>query len=359
MLVDREYLESLTPVEVERIKAYIDQVYKTKVTDKTTNEENLVTSVHCCPHCGSVHYVKNGFNPHHRQKYLCRDCHSVFLATTGTIFSHSSVTYEQWITLIACEINRNTLREEEVAIGLTKTTCFHMRHKLYEAASRIVDSQKLSGQIELDPTYTKINLKGRKPKDMPRFSKKRGKGIKLVDKHLRGISHHKVCLVTAIDENDNMLFKIAGLGPEKREFLTPLGCYFTPGSTVICDEKRCLETFVREQGMTPEVIRTHGFKSDKGNTLADVNQLHQELSDLISRRHGVSSRHMQGYMDWLIYRKQLKYRVEGRRQKVESYVNVMTETVRLITKELFRIPLPIDLYAAYGEYHFGIFANIN
>jgi hypothetical protein len=71
-----------------------------------------------------------------------------------------------------------------------------------------------------------------------------------------------------------MIFEIAGLGPEGKEFLDPLSTCFCSNSTVICDQNRCLETFIKEQRMTPKVIMMYRFKSDKGNSLPDVNQLH-------------------------------------------------------------------------------------
>lgn len=43
--------------------------------------------------------------------------------------------------------------------------------------------------------------------NMPRYSKKTSKG-----KGIKGISYHKVCVVSSIDENDNLLLKIVGLG---------------------------------------------------------------------------------------------------------------------------------------------------
>ena len=72
----------------------------------------------------------------------------------------------------------------------------------------------MKGNIELDPAYTKIKLKGTKPENMLGLSKHRGKHKSFFTKDIRGISGHKICLVTAIDENDNMLFKIGGLGGE-------------------------------------------------------------------------------------------------------------------------------------------------
>ncbi len=43
---------------------------------------------------------------------------------------------------------------------------------------------------------------------MPRYSKKRTS----TTSPYRGISHHKICVVSSIDEDDNLLLEIVGLG---------------------------------------------------------------------------------------------------------------------------------------------------
>ena len=93
-----------------------------------------------------------------------------------------------------------TLDNEAHILGTSKTTCFYKRHKLYHAASEIMACQKLSGEVEMDTQYKSINLKGTRPQNMPKYSKKRGK-----QDAYRGISHHKVAIVCATDENDHMM----------------------------------------------------------------------------------------------------------------------------------------------------------
>ena len=230
MLINQDFINRLTPVEVSFLRIGIDKLYKEKVTPDTTNYENVSSHVTCCPHCGSVHFVKNGFNPHHKQKYRCKDCRSVFMATTGTMFTHSKTNFDTWSNFIAGELNSLTLEQQSVATGLSMTTCFNMRHKLHQAASRIQNETVLSGEVELDPTYTSINLKGTKPKNMPRLSKRRGKRryrqSSLYGNALPGTSHHKVCIVAAIDEHDNMLFKVGGLGRESFSILNQFRNHF-------------------------------------------------------------------------------------------------------------------------------------
>ena len=348
MAIDINYLETLSAAEIDMINAYIYELYRNKVNHNTENYENLKDEVRCCPHCGSVRIVKNGFNPKRRQKYRCKECRSVFLPTTGTLFTHSKVTYAIWTQFIACEINGLSLSEEAVATGLTRTTCFSMRHKLYSAVPQLKEHQ-LSGQIELDPVYAEINLKGTKAQNMPRLRKKRGLSKKSTGE-LRGISHHKVCIISAIDENDNILLKIAGIGVERKEYLDKYAKYFKPGSECIVDEKRCLETFAMEHGMKADVIPTTAFKSRKGRTLADINQIHQSISDLQRRKHGVSLRHLQGYLDWLVFCKYLRYRIKDTRRKVESYMTVMVKQILFTTRQVCLLHMPVDLSLAYdGE----------
>lgn len=128
------------------------------------------------------------------------------MATTGTMFTHSRTSFNTWSSFIAGELNGLTLEQETVATELSIVTCFNMRHKLYKPISKVQKNVVLSDDVELDPSYTSINLKGTKPENMPRMSKHRGK-YKAAPyfHHQKGTSHHKICIVAAIDENDNML----------------------------------------------------------------------------------------------------------------------------------------------------------
>ena len=67
MRITQDFLNHLSPVELSFIRTGIDKLYKEKVTPDTTNYENIESHVQRCPHCGSVHFVKNGFNPKHNR----------------------------------------------------------------------------------------------------------------------------------------------------------------------------------------------------------------------------------------------------------------------------------------------------
>ena len=350
-MLNREFLEKLTPVEIQLVHQYIDRLFKNKINSNTKNAENLEGAIECCPYCGSSHIVKNGHDRKtERQKYLCRECRKYFMASRNTFFFHSKVSYYTWITFIACEVVGLTLRDEAQITGVSTTTCFNMRHKLHDALRDDQDRQKQEGLVEIDATYTSINLKGWKT-GMPRISKKRGKHKPDPNhKNLRGISHHKVCMITAVDEKDHILFKIAGLGPESLEKYEKYSSNFSENCKLVCDDRVCIQNFAGNNSLKCDVIPSGSFKSESGNTLATINQLHQSFSEMIRKKHGVGTRHLQGYIDWLLMTKQMKYQIESKKMNTQIYMNIMKIPSSFSTKEVNSLPLPVNLYEAYHEY---------
>ena len=135
-MLNKDFLETLTPVEIQMVHQYINILFKNKITSTTSNYENLETSVDECPYCHCKHIVRNGHNNKTgRQRYLCKnkECGHTFEATTNTFFSHSKAKYQTWLTFIGCEVVGLSLRHESVINGVSVTGCFNMRHKLYNA----------------------------------------------------------------------------------------------------------------------------------------------------------------------------------------------------------------------------------
>lgn len=355
-MIDREFIKNLTPVELELIASYVHKLVKDKINDKTDNHTNLDSNVKCCPYCKSKHYVKNGFNKGKRQKYLCKDCKKIFLSTTNTIFSRSRIPYCEWTNFIASEVNGLTLSQEAIQISKSITTCFYMRHKLYRAISDLIESQILSNHIEMDFTYHKINLKGTKPYNMPRLSKKRGKS----DKHdsTKGISNHKICIFTAVDSNDNIINKIAGLGCETYDKLMQFNKYFSKGSLIISDSKSSNDKFAKSIKADIDRIPHKKHTTKYGNSIASVNQIHMELKELNRKKKGISTRHLPDYLNWYSFLKKLIYSYEAKVRKTQSYMDVMNSFKTLNNKDVCHIPMPIDLYKAYKDYRYGVFASL-
>lgn len=142
-------------------------------------------------------------------------------------------------------------QESALKCGISAPQAFFLRHKLQEAIGEILDGIALSGRVEMDGKFFRINLKGTKPENMPRPSKHRGGGS--VD------PNHRVMTIWAIDENDNMVAKIVGLGPESREKIDKMLPRLKGCTTLVTDDKSCYESFARTMGSGTS-------KSNRGRT---------------------------------------------------------------------------------------------
>ena len=87
--------------------------------------------------------------------------------------------------------------------------------------------------------------------------------------------------------------------------------------------------------------------------------MHTEAKEMIRNKKGISTRHLQAYLDWLVFRKRLRYTLDMRKRKDETYMETMREKIPFINTEIVKLPQPIDLYKLYGTYNFGIYMNIN
>lgn len=205
-----------------------------------------------------------------------------FSNTTDIIYHKSNKQYLLWKHFIACEINGLSFAQTSIQIEKCRTTCFNMRHKLYKAIQSLAISTILSGLVEIDAAYTSINLKGTKPDKMPRHSKKRGSKAAYSE-----ISHHKICLITAIDEQDNMLFRIGGLGPESYEIYSKYKDCFNNVTRLVSDSKASIRLFAESLNCQIEQIpvlpNKKRYVTNNGKTISNVNQLHSEFSVLITK----------------------------------------------------------------------------
>ena len=80
----------------------------------------------------------------------------------------------------------------------------------------------------------------------------------------------------------------------------------------------------------------------------------QDIMDIRSRTKSFS-----GYLDWILIRKRLRYTLEMTKWKSAAYMDTMQELIPFTAGDIVKLPMPVDLYEAYGSYHYGIFACIN
>ena len=103
------------------------------------------------------------------------------------------------------------LKDEVHFLSISMTKCFYMRHKLYHAATEIINHQIISGKIKVDTQYLSLTLKGTCPIICQDTLKRDGQSA------FRGISHHKISVICAVDDDDHMIMNVSGLGSKSFE----------------------------------------------------------------------------------------------------------------------------------------------
>lgn len=298
-----------------------------------------------CEKCGCKLY-KNGKTKNGIQKYICSGCKATLSETTNTIICHSKLSFEVWKNIIDNLLNGFSIRRIAEENNISNYTSFRLRHKILYALKQFVENIKLSGNIQSDEKYFSINLKGTKKENMPRYSKKRtskGNGIK-------GISHHKVCVVSSIDENDNLLLKVAGLGRCTTDMLKEtLGQKLDNAKSINADSASAYQDFCEENYLTLNAIPS-GFHSDGIFNISEINGVHSQLETWLCKFKGVSTRHLQEYLDWFTYIFTMKKRFMLNRIKTESYSQLLINDNYIKSNDILKIEMPVDLNIAYVEY---------
>ncbi len=344
-----ELIKDFDPITIIEFKNYLLENLTELFSNKNSNSKiisNNQTEIRCCNKCGSILY-KNGKTKTGVQKYICSECKHTISETTGTITYCSKLSFCVWKNIIDNLLDGFSIRRIAEENDISVPTSFQLRHKVLFALDNYIKNIQLENSAQSDEKYFKINLKGTRPKNMPRFSKKRtSKG-----NSTRGISHHQVCVISVIDENDNLFFKIGGLGRGTTQMLDDS---ITPhlGSIkkIIADSATAYQEFCKNHNLELIAIPS-GFHNDGVYNIAEINGVHSQLETWISKFRGVSIRHLQQYLNWFAYIFMMKKRFELKKIKIESYKNIIIDNNYIKSNSIFKFPMPIDLNIAYAEYH--------
>lgn len=343
-----ELIKGLDPVSIIEFKNYLLENLTQLCYEKDSNSK--VISSHrknelFCEKCECKFY-KNGKTKNGVQKYICPGCKNTISETTNTIIHYSKLPFEVWSNVIDNLLDGFSLRRIAEENNISVLTSFRIRHKVLLALKTFVNNIELSGEIQSDEKYFSINLKGTKPNNMPRFSKKRTS----TSSPYRGISHHKICVVSSIDEDDNLLLKITGLGRCTTEMLEDsLGKKLKNAKSINADSASAYQEFCLTHNLKLNAVPS-GFHSNGEINIAEINGVHSQLEIWLSKFRGVSTRHLQEYLDWFVYIFIMKKRFNLSKLKTESYSNIVIDSNYINSNMIFSIDMPIDLNIAYKEY---------
>lgn len=341
-------IKDLDPVSLIEFKNYVLENL-TKLCSKKKSNSDIIFSHRneklFCKECGCI-FHKNGKTKNGIQKYICSGCKLTISETTNTVTYHSKLSFEVWSNIIDNLINGFSIRRIAEENNISILTSFRIRHKVLLALRTFIENLVLTGEIQSDEKYFSINLKGTKTNNMPRISKKRTS----TSSPYRGISHHKICVVSSIDENDNLLLKIVGLGRCTTQMLeNSLGRIMQDVTSITADSASAYQELCTNHNVKLNTVPS-GFHSNGSINIAEINGVHSHLETWLSKFRGVSIRHLQDYLNWFTYIFIMKKRFCLSKLKTESYSKIIINDNYINANKLFSLDIPIDLEVAYSEY---------
>ena len=339
-------IKDLDPVTIIEFKNYIvenlGEICKTKNSKVISNYKREET---ICKNC-NVKMNKNGKTKNDVQKYICKHCGYTCSETTGSIVSHSHLSFDVWSNIIDNLIDGFSIRRIAEENGISIFTSFRLRHKILLALKKYVKNIKLRGNVQSDEKYFKINLKGTKQKNMPRFSKKRTS----TKSPYRGISHHKVCTVSSIDENNNLILEIVGLGRCTTDMLeNALNNRVENVDNFNTDSASAYQKFCKNHNINLNAIPS-GKHSEGNINISKINGIHSQIETWLTDFRGVSIRHLQEYLDWFVFIYTMKRKFSLNKIKTESYNTILLDDNYIKSNDILKKTLPIDLNIAYSEF---------
>jgi len=263
--------------------------------------------VHCIC-CQGTDIVKHG--PYKEgNRYKCKITGKTFNDLTGTVFHylHDHEAIKQYIKEF---LNKLTLREicKRVQIYLPKA--FYWRHKITYAL-QAGNIAPLKGVIQVDATYFQKSFKGipQLQITLNRLPRKRG-----TDSGVRGISHEKIPVLTAIDSSNSIVTTIAGIGKLTQDMVAPILNERIPcsnpdnQSVFVSDGDKAFLPFVKEKNLIHKIIPSTSLKkaTTDGYNLQTINQIHSDIKGWMRSFKGVATKYLQNYLNYWYFNKTTK-----------------------------------------------------
>ena len=331
-------LKNLLPDELKIIKELIEKILVDSENAKSTNLKYQVKNKKIkCPKCNSDYIVKNGFK-NKTQRYKCKNCNKFFSISTNTITSNVRLSYNQFLNFMICLINYNTIEETAKIVGLSDRDTYNIRIKIISTLKKY-KKEKLKGIVQCDEKYVRLSFKGTRKNKMPRESRRNGQ-----EGRTAGISMEQVCILMAIDSYDNIFIKVVGLGPLSNDDLeNNFTDWIEEKSILVTDSKSSYIKFAKDHNLILKQIPENKHTTKDGYHLGELNSLMSELDILLLKCRGISTRHLQEYLDLFRFRKIIKYTIEYLKQNKEMYNYSLLQTSNIKNKNVCKREMPVDV----------------
>lgn len=212
------------------------------------------------------------------QRFMCLKCGRRFNPLTGTLFDSRKISISEWVEFLIHLFQYESLLVSSLDNRNVQSTGRYWTKKVLKALNDYQDNIVLGDTFWIDVTYLKVKL------SETTLDCKRRK--------LRGLSHNKICIATATDGINSILY-VTGYGkPSSNKIKEAMQSHIKPGSKMIDDKEKSHQILVDLYRLKREMHSSKETKNldNKDNPMRPVNELHMFFKKFISH-HGSYDRY--------------------------------------------------------------------
>ena len=270
-------------------------------------------------------------------RYHCRVCDCNFTANHNSISSGTKQDAVTWMKVLQCLLDFATISKVRDYCGISPSTYYKMRNRLFYAMQLVVEEVKLYGVVEVDNTFVRASYKGVNLEEgtddedsfffddafVARDPRSRGEAYSYDEKN----ANH-ICVFTAIDDRGHVLARYAGIGVANYLVLknyVPMEKFvpIVPGrdpfrkllkerhhkpqsatgeaTIMVADKEGAIKKYAYHAGLEFEshVFRRKGVQmklAPGSHNIQRVNALHHRLKEFLRNCHHVSAKYLPGYL---------------------------------------------------------------
>ena len=245
-----------------------------------------------CPKCLSDKYHEDGYTPSLAKRYRCENCECSYTLLSDSIFNSSKISFHKlmsYIQLMSFNVPLELICE---VLDIASNTAELWRKKIFSTVDNYQDHLRLYNRVWIDETYIE---------DYQVLESDNN------EKHPRGLSKTKICIVVAIDSSKNMLAIICGHEkPSSKRVYAALKDHIRPGSTIIHDGDNSHKYLIDALSLESEVYIANTKDSEYIKNMAMINNMCSWLKRYIWRFIGMEVENLQSYLNWFIYLQRCK-----------------------------------------------------
>mgnify|MGYP002610379580 FL=1 len=293
----RIQLKGMNPVERESAVRELREVIYEDAYETIASRDDVLA----CPRCGSIGIVRKGHNPDGSQRWQCRDCRRTFSKTRDTLIGRSKLPVAKWMMYVECFVDCLALRTCASRCEVSLRTAWLMRRRLLKCLERYLPKFVAGAgvSVQLDETYLRESFKGNHTKGkfvMPRTARHRGASL-----HKRGLGREQICIMTGVSDSDTAFAILSGRGViSKQRAIEALDGRILHGAHVMADTAAAYPGALEALGTVFEQVDA------KSHRINRINTLHSNLDGFLHGFKGVSTKHLQSYLTWFLWRRSFR-----------------------------------------------------